>query len=107
MGVASGSKLCYQLGGLTFSDLCSLARKRAESVDCTGFPAVAFDMSWLAYNCHHSSAAETIYHVMAMLLKFLDENFIIYPVFDPPDGCQHHSKKASIACEFQWSSMPY
>ena len=48
-----------------------------------GFPAVAFDVSWLCYTCRRSTVADTIEHVMAMMLKFLDESFIFYPVFDP------------------------
>ena len=42
---------------------------------------------------------DTIEHVLAMFLKFLEEKFLIYPVFDP-EG-RHHSKKASIAREFE------
>ena len=83
MGVNSGSKLRYQLVGLSLSDVCSLARKRAEGAGRPGFPAVAFDVSWLCYTCRRSTVADTIEHVMAMMLKFLDESFIFYPVFDP------------------------
>ena len=64
MGVTSGSKLCYQLGGLTLSDVCSLACKRAESVGRPGFPAVASDVSWHCYTCHHSTVVDTVKHVI-------------------------------------------
>ena len=99
MGVNSGSKLRYHLVGLSLSDICSLARKRAEGAGRPGFPAVAFDVSWLCYTCRRSTVADTIEHVMAMFLKFLEENFLLYLVFDPE--ARHHSKKASIAREFE------
>ena len=62
MGVNSGSKLRYHLVGLSLSDVCSLARKRVEGAGRPGFPAVAFDVSWLCYTCRRFTAADTIEH---------------------------------------------
>ena len=93
MGVHHGGKLCYSLANLSFGQVDSVARKRAEEAGRNGAPAVAFDISWLCYRCHG------IEDVMAMISIFLDNGFLVYPVFDPE--WRHHTKKASIAREFK------
>ena len=69
--------------------LARLIRWRAKEQK----PTVAFDVSWLCYRCHG------IEDVMAMISIFLDNGFLVYPVFDPE--WRHHTKKASIAREFK------
>ena len=49
MGVHNGGKLCYSMANLSFGQVDSGARKRAEEAGRSGALAVAFDISWLCY----------------------------------------------------------
>lgn len=98
MGVHSGGKLLYQLAGLSLGQVCSVARKRAVDAGRPGAAAAAGDISWLCYKNHKPKIAETVRLITAFILAFVDEGLIFYAAFDPDS--RHHTKKASVACEF-------
>ena len=87
----NGSKLRYTLENLSFSQIGSLAWKRAEDAGCRGHPAIVIDISWCCYYLCCSMVADTIEHVMALHLKFLHDGFLLYSALDPE--CRHHTKK--------------
>jgi hypothetical protein len=99
MGVHGGSKLLFTLAGLSFSQLSSLGRNRAENAKRPGSPAVVADISWLCHRLRKRVVGETIDLVAAFILKFIQEGFVFQAAFDP-EG-RHHTKKASVRREFE------
>ena len=101
MGVHNGYKLLFALGGLTFSQLCSVGHERAKEAGHSSAPAIICDISWL---CHKllskKTMDETMVIITVLILKFVEEeNFGFYAAFDP-DG-HHHMKKALVCCKFK------
>jgi hypothetical protein len=95
MGVHCGSNMRYRLSDISFSQVCSIARNRAEECGRANAPAVAFDISWLCYFYQRSAITDTVDNILGLVELFLKENVQVYTAFDP-EG-RNHSKKAPIA----------
>ena len=83
MGVHNGENLCCSLANLTLGRVDSVARKRAEEAGMLMpyAPAVAFDISAVAVVLE--LLQQPLKMVMAKISIFLDNGFLLFPVFDP------------------------
>ena len=92
MTFASGSKMFYSISGVSFDDLCTILRGRANIL--TSSPTIHFDCSWLARKLN-TTTSSPVPAILAIARQFCKADIKVVLVLDNRHY-RHHSKKASL-----------
>ena len=93
MGVKNGSKMLHSVADLSFDEVATILRHRANKQTAERPPAIAHDSNWLARKLG-SSKAGPVPNIMELVKAFSSKGVDNYVVVDGP--CRHHSKKETI-----------